>query len=166
MRFWFGTLRLEKCIQKLGNHEGIVKAICLVQPGYHYIMWSGDTNGILNIWKKYHHVKKIRLRGSDPVCSMAVVNNHVWIGTFEKIHIIDTRTYEEKASWKANSGMINSLLFSDTEVWSCGDNSICVWDALEEDKNKKKKSRIGRTQRKSCAIIKSQEARRVSYLEF
>lgn len=142
-------------VNTMRDHDSLIKALELVQVGRVTQIWSGDVNGRICVYDAETRIRDatIELPGpKQPACSIAVVKSRdprflpttVWVGSFENIYVLDLNTHQVLHSWKAHSGLINSVASLRDEVWSCGEDGIRVWNKKTHEMVVELKSHTGR----------------------
>jgi len=64
------------------------------------------------------------------MCSVKVsLDTHIWAGTRAIIYAYDAKVKQKIFAWEAHKGcIIRSLQCTGSDIWSCGNNTITVWD--------------------------------------
>jgi len=116
-------------------------------------VYTGSVDGVLCIWDVMLLSIKQKIKIEDPIRSIVISSDRLWIGGDLNIHLIDLMLNLEITSVKAHDRRINAVVFAINtgELWSCSDDgTIGVWkEMLVEDK-----STITLVRRLDCKVDK------------
>ena len=60
---------------------------------------------------------------------MLEVQNHVWVGSFQQIHVFSAKDFCRLGSLSGHNNMVHCMILVNNTVWSCSsDKTIRVWD--------------------------------------
>lgn len=126
-----------KLRKTLKAHAAVVKVLLVIpeRPGSKEkvpMILSGDVSGTVIIWRGTTLLNKFVVEASQPINCVTFIEEtqHVWIGSFKKVHVYSVTDWSRVASFEAHGGIVSAMANSETIIWTCCSDlrALRAWD--------------------------------------